>query len=281
MKKTRIIVAISFIVTFFISLLDFVKAVLYELDAYDFGIFFRYIHTSMVFFATTVILVLIFFVLAKNKSNEVNVEKIFTAIFIVVALGFSLGYVTSNYGNNALYGKVANYESEIINPEQTYVYHEKYLPFYDEYSDADEKGVYEIYRSQLRNTVIVSVNSRIINQEGNMNYELEYLKTKSKLFYNKFVLQKKMFEETVSLEDAVKSTYAIGDSVLDVYKDGYNYVAVIDSDNEYMYLTLTNARLISEQDFVEACSEQYELAKNTANSDRLLVFDDTGDGSVC
>lgn len=273
MKNTKIIVVLSFIVTFFISLFNFAKAVLYELDAYDFGVFFRYTYTSVVFFVTAVVLILIFFRLSKNKSDEVKTEKIFSLIFAVVAIGFGIGYITSNYGNDSLYGKVANYESEIKNPEQGYVYHEKYLPFYDEYSNKDEKGDYEIYRSQLRNTVIVSVNSYILNQDGNMNYELEYLKTKNKLFYNKFVLQKKMFEDTVSLENATKSTYTIGESTLDVYKDGYNYVAVIDSDNEYMYLSLTNARLISEQDFVEACSEQYELAKNTANSDRLLVFD--------
>lgn len=273
MKNTKIIIALSFIATFFISLFNFVKAVLYELDAYDFGVFFRYTYTGVAFLVTTLILIFIFLKLSENKSDEVKSDKMFVVIFAVVALGFGIGYITSHYGNNALYGKVANYESEIKNPEQAYVYHEKYLPFYDEYSDMDEKGVYEVYRSQLRDTVIVSVNSYIINQEGNMNYELEYLKTKNKLFYNKFVLQKKMFEDTVNLEGATKSAYTIGESILTVYKDGYNYVAVIDSDNEYMYLSLTNARLISEQDFVNACSEQYELSKSTADSDRLLVFD--------
>ena len=273
MKSAKMTVVFSSVISFLISALTFVKTLTYEVDAYDFGQFYRYLYTAVIFMITAVILLSILIVLSKRKNDNIKIEKIFVVVFIIVAVGFGSGYISSNFGNGVYWAKAVNTDRQIENPEASYDFHKKYLPFYDEYSNADEKGDYEIYKGDLKSTVMICVDSDIIGQDYNMYYELEFLHTKNKLLYSKFLLQKNRFDSTSPIVSGEKNTYSVDGCDINIYKDGYTYAADIVSGNEYMCVTVANAKEITEQDFADACIEQYNLMKKTVEGDRLLVFD--------
>ena len=273
MKSAKLIAVFSAIISFFISALTFIKALTYELDAYDFGVFYRYLYTSIIFMLTTSILLVVLIVLAKSKNDNIKIEKNFVLIFAVVFIGFGSGYISSHYGNNVYYAKVVSNSSQTVDFEAPFELHKKYLPFYDKYTTSDKKGDYEIYKGDLKGTVMICADSDIIGQDYSMDYELEYLHTNNNLFYTKFLLQKTRFDSTSIFTYCEKNTYSVDGCDINIYKDGYTYAADIVSENEYMCVTVFNAREINEQEFIDGCIEQYNLMKNTVEADRLLVFD--------
>ncbi|MBE6785314.1 MAG: YqhA family protein [Ruminococcaceae bacterium] len=273
MKTARYILIISSIFSFLLSMVCFIKALMCELDAYDFGRIYSYLNPSKIFLLTAIVLLMVMFLLSKKDETELKIEKVFAVIFVIIAIGFASGYISGNFGNNPFFSKAYNSQTQNAKQNVAYDLHKRYLPFYDEYSDGTENtGAYEIYKSDLKNTVMVYVDSDIINSEFSMYYELEFLNTENILIYTKFLLERLYFDKTSVVELGNKSTYSVGSHQVNICKYNSDYVAYIQEDNNFMYITLSNATIIDENELVDTCVEQYDLMKETLDNGRLLVI---------
>ena len=273
MKTARHILIISSIFSFLLSMVCFIKALMCELDAYDFGRIYSYLNPSKIFLLTAIVLLIVMFVLSKKDETEIKIDKVFAGIFVIIAIGFALGYISGNFGNSPYFSKAYNLQTQNAKQNPTYDLDKRYLPFYDEYSDDTENtGAYEIYKSDLKSTTMIYVDSDIVNSEFSMYYELEFLNTENILIYTKFLLERLYFEKDSVVELGNKNTYSVGSYQVNICKYNSDYVAYIQEDNKFMYITLSNATIVDEDELVDTCVEQYELMKETLDNGRLLVL---------
>ena len=266
MKTFKIATIMSGAIFFIISTICFISTIGYDIDAYDFGNIYKALNPAKVFLLFSVINFVWILVLHNRNSHNANVEKLFLALIVIIYACFGVAYLSSTNSNNDVLFERA------VNSELGYELHKKYLPYYDEYSDLpEEKGEYEIYRGESNGTVMIYVDSNIINSQGYMDYEAEYLETKNMLIYYKYLLSKKNDAGEHSALNGTHSTYNIDGLELELYQKGTDYVVLVKNKGEIFYVTLTNAIDILPEEFATQCAEQICLMKETVENGSLLV----------
>lgn len=200
-------------------------------------------------------------------NNNSDIEKLFVTLIVIIYACFGCAYLSSTSSNNDVLFERA------VNSELGFELHEKYLPYYNEYSDLPaEKGEYEIYRGESNGTVMIYVDSNIINSQGYMDYEAEYLKTKNLLIYYKYLTSKINDAGEYSALSGTQSTYNIDGLKLEFYQKGNDYIVLVKNKGEIFYVALNNAINILPEEFVTQCEKQFYLMQETIENGCLLVF---------
>lgn len=260
MKTFKNTVIVSGVIFFFLSVLCFISTISYDIDAYDFGNIYKVLNPAKVFLLFTVIIFIGILVIKYRSNNNINIEKWFAVLIVIIYACFGCAYLSSTSSNNDVLFERA------VNSEFGYELNKKYLPYYDEYSNSsEEKGEYEIYRGESNGTVMIYVNSNILNLYGQMNYEAEYLDTKSKLIYYKYLLNKTKNEDHFMLK-ATQSTYNIDSLEIDLYQNETDYAAFISNEGRIFIVTLTNVTDILPECFANKCAEQFRLMESTVEN---------------
>lgn len=270
MKKIKLTILASLIIFFLLSISCYVSAIFYEIDVYDFAYIYRYLNPARIFLLSGIILIIGLVFLKGQKCKNIKMETVFVVFVSFLYLAFGSAYYLSENGNEAIfensYGSEANFG---------YEYKKKYLPYHDEYKSAEGKmGDFEIYKGKSWGTVMVYVDSYILNSDLQMHYEAEYLDTNNVLIKYKFLYQKLYSDENLKVKDATKTTYEINDLKVDTYTNRSYYIVSIYENGKMFYVTLSNApnNNIESEDFAERCAEQFELMKKTVEEDKLLTF---------
>ncbi len=268
MKKVKNTILISSIIFFLLSIICYVRAVCYEIDVYDFGYIYGYINPARIFLFAGIVLIVGLILLKGRKFEKVKIETIFVVFVSFLYLTFGSAYLSES-GNEAIFENTVGSESNF-----GYEYKKKYLPYHDEYKSAEgRKGDFEIYKGKSNGTVMVYVDSHILNLHSQMNYESEYLDTNNLLIRYKFLYQKLYFDENFSVKDATKNIYEINGLKVETYTNHSYYVGCVFENGKMFYVTLWNApnNNIAIEDFVEKCAEQFELMKRTVEEGKLLI----------
>ena len=266
MKIFKITSIMSSVIFFLISIICFISATSYDIDAYDFANIYNALNPAKVFLIFAVVIFIFLIVLCKRKNINLNIEKMFLGLVVVIYACFGVAYLSSTDSNNSVLFE------RVTTSEIGHEFNEKYLPYYDEYSDLPyEKGEYEIYKGESNGTVMIYVDADIANSQGYMYYEAEYLNTRNILLYYKYLTSKMSDGGYNSALNGAKNTYNIDGLELELYQNKNDYAAFVKNKGEIFYVTLSNVIEIAPEDFVKQCAEQYYLMQETIEQGSLLV----------
>lgn len=263
MKITKFIMLISSAIFFILAGLCFFEALFVEIDAYDFAVIYASLNPAKVFILTSVIILSWYIVLYKRKNGIFDVEKVFALFVALLFVSFGYSYFTRTNGNEVVMEKAVGTNSEFA-----YELNKKYLPYY--VFSAEETAEYEIFKGKAKSTTMVYVDSDILNPDGNMQYEAEFLKTNSPIIYYKYLLSKTVLDETSIAVNGKEEQLVLEGKELKLYSYGNSYAVCISENKKVFYVTLSNVKDISIEDFARTVIEQFELMEETVKKGRLL-----------
>lgn len=262
MKITKYTMLVSSVLFLVLAAICFFESLFVDIDAYDFAAIFASLRPARIFLATSVIIFVWFIFLYKKLNQNFNVEKVFALFVALLFVSFGYSYYARTNGNNVAMQTAHSYDYKIFELNKNY------LPFYV-YSE-DEKADYEIFKGDAKGTTMVYVASEILSENGNMQYEAEFLNTNNLILYYKYLLSKTMFEDTPITIGRLKDTFILEDKEIEVFTYENSYAICIAERNKVFYVTLSNVKNISTEEFAQKVVEQLKVMNETIEKDRLL-----------
>ena len=261
-----------------LAVICFLEALTFDIDAYDFASIYSALNPAKIFFITSLIILVWYKMLYKKAKENFDVERIFSFFVALLFATFGSAYFVRTNGNEVLTEKAVGGDSEFA-----YELTKIYLPYY--VFNKEEPQYYEVFKGDAKSTSMVYVDSEINNDNGNMQYEAEFLKTKNPLIYYKFLLSRVAFDDTSIAVNGKEQTVVLNETEVKVYTEGKNYASCIKEHKNVFYVTLSNVKDITTEDFARVVVEQYNLMKETIKQDKLLEVNtsnqsNTGDGTM-
>ena len=259
MKTYKRINMLAIAIYIILACICFFNAVLYEIDAYDFGAIYKYLNPAKIF-VTFAIAHTVFLIFLKKQDNlKLTVEKLFAIFVIASYICFGAAFFTHIKGNQVYSEqivKVKDFENAEIS--------KKYLPYYE----FDMGGDYEIFKGDCKGNVMICVSSFDVDYKN--NYDLEYLETNSLLLRSKYLLQYLVLDGSDIIFEAEKQEMNIDGLTVNLYITDYAYAALINSDGKVMYSELQSFEDdLSVETFAKNCTEQFLLMQKVVEEDRL------------
>lgn len=254
MKTAKIIIVISSVIFFMISLVLFSVTLFIPIEDEYLGRFLLFINPARVFVLMSLCFVVLFLILCTNKGVSFSLEKVFVAFVSIIYIGFLVATIFAIEGNFSRHGTWIGISDESINEVN------EYLPYHNAYVSSEEDAYFEVSKMYDNSSVFVYAINDIPYR---FEYEAEYFESEIWFLNIKFMLDRTMptifndfdpkFMGTVKEGESEGIKYKVyvycDDYAVGIGGINYGYFSIIKNSDEFS---------ITVDDFVETAIEQFK-----------------------